>query len=165
MVRNELLSVIVNSCANTFLSYHLLPLKLSRTAYPPGPLILHSRNLCAPKRPKNQRGIQKTQKQLLVKTLLQHPQLYRKVHFPHLRDCPPRPKHPKTPHRMCVDPNVNKKGCHPCQLTFHEASLPSNTEDKPRLTPSPATPLVEPALRRSTRVIRPPTWQADYDMI
>ena len=66
---------------------------------------------------------------------------------------------------MCVDPNVNKKGCHPRQLTFHEASLPSNTEDKPRLTPSPATPLVEPALRRSTRVIRPPTWQADYDMI
>ena len=63
-----------------------------------------------------------------------------------------------------VDPNGNKKGCHPRQLTFHEASWPPNPEDKPRSTPFPATPVVEPELRRSNRVIRPPTWQADYEM-
>ena len=54
-----------------------------------------------------------------------------------------------------TDNNGNKKGPQACQTTFHKASLPPNREDKPRSTQSPVNS-VEPELRRSTRVIRPP---------
>lgn len=64
---------------------------------------------------------------------------------------------------LYTDINGNKKGTQACQTTFHKASLPPNREDKPRSTQSPVNS-VEPELRRFTRVIRPPAWQADFEM-
>ena len=51
-----------------------------------------------------------------------------------------------------------------CRVEVGVKTVKRLISDKPRSAPSPAIPEVESELRRSTRVIRPPTWQTDYEM-